>query len=514
MEIKDLFKNDKERLEKLSREIKIGDEMIYYDYSKTHIDNENLQKYYKIFEAKKEEIAKMKNRENINFTENRKVLHISLRSGNVIKNLKGENVELENEEIEVYNELCKIKEFTEEFKYGSLKGCTGKRINTVVNIGIGGSDLGPRMVCNALQQYKQKDTKVHFITNVDPTDTYLTFEKIDPEETLFLIVSKTFTTLETLTNARLARKLICEKLNKDEKEVSKHHFIAVSANIEKVKEFGIEKRFTMWDYVGGRYSLWSAVGLSISLFVGFDNFLALLEGASIADDHFFNSKIIENIPVLHSIVEIFYNNELNYNNKCIITYDQYLVDFTSYLQQAEMESNGKTATKYGNTDKDTGMIIWGGLGTNSQHSFFQLIHQGTRKILCEFLCSLKSLNDYKINDSLHKHLYSNFVAQGRALMAGKHDNNMYKNFNGNKPTISIVYSKLTPSVLGALIAMYEHKIYLQGLYWNINSFDQFGVELGKVLAKETFNQLNGEKKDEMIDPSTSKMIDLFLKQNK
>ncbi|KAM0675259.1 glucose-6-phosphate isomerase [Gurleya vavrai] len=407
-----------------------------------------------------------------------------------------------------------MKELSDVFSKRKLLGANGKVIDTIVNIGIGGSDLGPKMVCQALRFYKMNDSKVYFVSNVDSTEILNVFSEINPDKTLFVVVSKTFTTQETLENAKFARELCMHKMKIDEKEVAKMHFIAISSNVEEVNKFGIETVFSMGDYVGGRYSLWSAAGVSICLYIGFENYLSMLEGASIMDEHFLNSEIPDNIPIMHAISELYYNNDLNYNNKCILPYDQYLEKLPSYLQQAEMESNGKSATRDNTSQKNTGMIIWGEVGTNAQHSFFQLIHQGKREILCEFLVGLKPIKSgCPRREKHHSILYANCVAQSEALMIGKEDKNLHKNFEGNKPSITITYTKLTPMVLGALLAMYEHKIFVQGFYWGINSYDQFGVELGKKLAKNILSTTNNEENGKgEHDPSTNALIELKQKK--
>lgn len=544
----DLFTNDSQRTQKFTFKLKIKDEFLYFDYTKTNIKAMKLSEMFKNFFALKRKNL-MFEKEIVNYTEGRKVLHVSLRNKNVLDLLeqmndenekvdelkmkvkdaqkeitgknqkKSENKEIKenkkinelneklgSEEKMVFEELLKMKEFSRKFENGELKGCTNKKLKTIVSIGIGGSDLGPRVVTEALDFYKKDGVDVHFIANIDPTETFKIFDKINIEETLFIVISKTFTTQETIANAKLALKLISEKMKFNEKEIANKHFVAVSANKNEVLKFGIQNSFDMWDFVGGRYSLWSAVGLPIILFIGFDNFCRLLRGASLMDEHFENSDNHENLPIIQAVVEIFYS-KMQYNNKCIVAYDEYLKNIYLYLQQSEMESNGKSATLDGLANYDTGMLIWGGVGTSTQHSFFQLLHQGTRKVLLEFLLPLQPLKDEKVSDFSHfEMLFANCLAQSRALMVGSDNPEANRHFSGNRPSITICYSKLTPEILGALIAFYEHKIYIQGLYWKINSFDQFGVELGKKLAKEILLAMQEKKND--FDESTKEILKL------
>ncbi|TBU11081.1 glucose-6-phosphate isomerase [Hamiltosporidium tvaerminnensis] len=509
-------KNEERHL-KLTRKIQIGDEFIYIDYTRTHVDEGSLKPIYDNMKGIEDKIDDMFTGKKINFTEDRKVLHTALRDKDLIRKLSGEfpDLELTKECTEIYKEFMSMKKFSDKFNNGELLGITGEKIDTVVNIGIGGSDLGPKMACHALNFYKKGNTKVYFISNIDGTDTKLVFDNIDPKKTLFIVVSKTFTTLETISNGNLALNMMKDALKLPEKDIAQHHFVAVSSNLDEVKKFGIKNVFGMWDYVGGRYSVWSTVGLILCLYIGFDNFLEFLKGASIMDEHFKSAKKNENIPILHAVIEIFYNHRLHYNNKCIVPYDQYLSTLPSYLQQAEMESNGKSITKNNEKVERTCFIIWGGTGTDAQHSFFQLSHQGTRETLYEFLMPLSPLNDYKCgNVSHHQMLISNCLAQSRALAIGKKSKtNLHRNFTGNRPSITMCYSKLTPKTLGALISLYEHKIFIQGIYWNINSFDQFGVELGKTMAKEILKDIE-EKKHDDNDSATKEILDLVKILNK
>lgn len=496
----------------------IKDQFITFDYSKTHLTDEIVNAYAKDFKSKGlfRRINEMYDGHITNFTEDRKVLHTLLRKKEILEKILNDNTKKlgTKEEDDVYEELLKMKNISKLMKEKELKGVTGEVIDTIVNIGIGGSDLGPRMVCEALQFYKVNNLNVHFISNVDATESMLVFDKIDPLKTLFIVVSKTFTTQETLSNAKLAIKMFLLKNKKkiDEKEIIEKHFVAVSSNKKLVEEFGISRIFDMWDFVGGRYSLWSAVGLSICLYIGFDNYVELLQGANAMDNNFLEDNISSNIPLFQAIVELYYCHE-GYNNKCVLPYDTYLSRLPAYFQQAEMESNGKSATKSGEFAKSTSMIIWGEVGTNSQHSFFQLLHQGTRKILCDFYIGIQPLrNDCEEIKEHHKILYGNCIAQTEALMLGDKKDNKHKNFDGDKPSMLKIYSKLTPGVLGALVALVEHKIFCQGIFWDINSFDQFGVELGKSLAKNLVQDL--EKGHDNLgtkhDKSTSDAIKLFV----
>ncbi|ADM11515.1 glucose 6-phosphate isomerase [Encephalitozoon intestinalis ATCC 50506] len=499
-EIKDLFEKDKNRAKKLARKVDVGKEFIYYDFSKTHITEEIIDRYLEKMDGFGEKIEGMFNGEKINYTEDRKVLHVALRDKEVLRGISGEDVKLDSDRKMVYDELMKIKGFVKDFDEGKICGVTGKRLEMIVNIGIGGSDLGPRMVCDALEYYGRKGIKTYFISNIDATNTIKVFEKIDPERALFIVVSKTFTTLETIKNAELSMRFLEKRLGKDRAEIASKHFVAVSSNVDEVRKHNISRVFSMWDFVGGRFSLWSAVGLSIVLYIGFDNFICLLRGASVVDEYFRKSRGRSNAEMMHAIVELFYS-ERGYNNKCLVSYDEYMRKFYLYLQQAEMESNGKPSQK-----TDTGYIIWGGKGTDVQHSFFQLLHQGTRKILTELLMPLKPLHS---EEEYHRMVVANCLAQSRGLMIGKEDPNPEKSFEGDKPTVTVCYSKLTPETLGAMIAHYEHKIFILGLYWGINSFDQPGVTLGKKIAIEVLESFDEKKESEKFDESTNEMLCLM-----
>jgi len=419
-----------------------------------------------------------------------------------------------------------MKSFTEEVHSGKHKGYTGKKIRFIVNIGIGGSDLGPVMVTEALKPYWKKGIETFFVSNIDGTHISEVLKKLRPEETLFLIASKTFTTQETMTNAHTARKWFLETA-KDEKHIAKH-FVALSTNEKEVTAFGIDKNhmFEFWDWVGGRYSLWSAIGLSIALTIGYDHFEQLLKGASAADEHFRKEKFEKNIPVLMALLGIWYTNFFGAQSEAILPYDQYLHRFAAYFQQGNMESNGKSIDRSGNpVNYSTGPVIWGEPGTNGQHAFYQLLHQGTPLVPCDFIAPAISHNP--VGDH-HQKLLSNFFAQTEALMNGKSENEVkvelmkdnksqeeikkiapFKIFDGNKPTNSILVKEINPFNLGQLIALYEHKIFVQGVIWNIYSFDQWGVELGKQLANQVLPELADESVISSHDSSTNGLINAY-----
>lgn len=519
LHLRDLFEKDSKRFEKFS--IRFND--ILLDYSKNRITDETMKLLLQLArEAKvKKWIEKMFSGEKINFTENRAVLHIALR------NRSNRAIYVDGTDVmpAVNAELAKMKAFCEKVRSGEWKGYTGKAITDVVNIGIGGSDLGPLMVCEALKPYGSK-LNVHFVSNVDGTHIAETLKKINPETTLFLIASKTFTTQETMTNAQTARAWFLKSAN-DETAVAKH-FAALSTNSKAVAEFGIDTKnmFGFWDWVGGRYSLWSAIGLSIALFIGFENFEELLQGAFEMDEHFRTAPFEKNLPVILALLGIWYNNFFGAETYAILPYDQYLHRFAAYFQQGDMESNGKRITREGKVvSYQTGQIVWGEPGTNGQHAFYQLIHQGTKLIPCDFLVPAISHNPIGEH---HEILLSNFFAQTEALMKGKTEKEVrkeleaqglkkkeiekllsHKVFEGNRPTNSILFQKLTPKTLGSLIAMYEHKIFVQSIIWNINAFDQWGVELGKQLAKAILPELKDEKTVETHDASTNGLINYY-----
>lgn len=496
-----------ERLSKFFTEQQIADEKVFFDFTKTHITIDEYQKISDELEEKDllSEVKKMFEGGKTNFTEDRSVMHTALRHKDVLDCLEKEmDTECTNDLKFICDEFKKIKEFTEKFEKGELKGASGKILNKLVNIGIGGSDLGPRFVCEALDFYKLQDKKAFFVSNVDALELDNVLSMVDVEETLFIIVSKTFTTQETLANARLALKMVSEKTGKSENEISDLQFVAVSSNIEEVEKFGIKNVFAMWDFVGGRYSLWSAVGISISLFLGFKNFLKLLRGASIVDEDFRNDPL-NSAPLMHAILEIFYGRS-GYPTKCIVPYDYYLRNFYLHIQQLDMESNGKSATRTAYSKEQTGMVVWGGVGTNSQHSFFQLLHQGTHKVLSEFLLPIKPIKEFKTSGATHHEMVvANCLAQTEALMNGKKSENPHKNFEGNKPSLTFAYTRLCPETLGALIAHYEHKVFVGGLCWEINSFDQFGVQLGKEIANKILDSVQSGDSD-IFSASTVKIL--------
>tara|TARA_R100001369_G_scaffold29172_1_gene52331 strand:- start:15453 stop:17084 length:1632 start_codon:yes stop_codon:yes gene_type:complete len=519
VEMKKLFAENSKRAQDLT----INWEDFLVDFSKNKITAETQQLLTDLaVECKLQEaIESYFGGEVINRTEKRPVLHTALRTVENDEVL----VEAKNVIPEVYSVKAKLETFCDAVINGTSKGYTGKAFTDIVNIGIGGSDLGPAMVTEALMFYKNH-LNVHYISNVDGDHVHETLKGLDPDTTMFVLVSKTFTTQETLTNATTARNWF--KKTAPQGAVSKH-FVAVSSNVEKVKEFGIaeEKIFPMWDWVGGRFSLWSAVGLSISLAVGFKKFDELLTGAHKMDLHFKETPFIDNIPVQAALLSVWYNNFFKAESEAVIPYSQYLQKLPSYLQQAIMESNGKSIDRNGNpVTYETGNIIWGEPGTNSQHAFFQLIHQGTKLIPADFIGFKHSL--YQDKDH-HDKLMANYFAQTEALLMGKtedvvlqelqksklskddiHNLLPFKVFKGNKPTTSILIERLTPESLGKLIAMYEHKIFVQGIIWNIYSFDQWGVELGKQLASKILNEISTSSVSKH-DNSTTNLLNSYLK---
>ena len=513
--IVDFFNADKLRSEKLL--IKWND--FYVDFSKNRINKETINLFCELLEEinLKDSINKYFDGGIINKTENRAVLHTALRS-KINTGIKDEGVDIYNNIKEVNK---KIHKFSDSIISGFKKGHTGKPFTDVVNIGIGGSDLGPSMVVDSLKFYKNH-LNTHFVSNVDGDHVNEVIKKLNPETTLFVIVSKTFTTQETLSNANTIRNWFL-KTGAKNKDITKH-FVAVSTNIEKVVSFGIDKDniFPMWNWVGGRFSLWSAVGISISLSVGYDNFTKLLDGANEMDNHFRNTKFEKNIPIILACIGIWYNNFFNCESESVITYSQYLNQFAAYLQQASMESNGKSVDRDGKkVNYSTGQIVWGEPGTNSQHAFFQLIHQGTKLIPTDFIGFAQSLHG---NVDHQNKLISNFIAQTEALMKGKSLSeveasdkktftNPFKVFEGNKPTNTILIDKLTPESLGKLIALYEHKIFVQGVIWNIFSYDQFGVELGKKLANTILDEIENNLTNNH-DDSTNKLMKHYKSLNK
>lgn len=513
LHMKDLFAKDENRANKFT----IAWEDFYVDFSKNRITEETLSILLELAEEVKlkDAIKSQFAGEIINETEGRAVLHTALRAP------KDANFMFEGINVmpEIYAVKQKIEAFTNQVVTGELKGFTGKAFTDVVNIGIGGSDLGPAMVVEALQFYKNHLT-THFVSNIDGDHVNEVIRKLNPETTLFVIVSKTFTTQETLSNANTIKTWFLKSATED--AIAKH-FVAVSTNIKNVTAFGIAENnvFPMWDWVGGRFSLWSAVGLTISLAVGYKNFDSLLQGANKMDNHFKNENFKTNIPVVLALISVWYNNFFQAESEAIIPYSQYLNQFATYLQQGIMESNGKSVDRNGNKiTYQTGTLIWGEPGTNSQHAFFQLIHQGTKLIPADFIGFTQSL--YGNQDHQDK-LMSNFLAQTEALLNGKTEAEViaegtdakiipFKIFEGNKPTNTIFINKLTPESLGKLIAMYEHKIFVQGIIWNIFSYDQFGVELGKQLASRILQEFNGDTVNKH-DASTQNLLNHFKKMS-
>ncbi|MBY0579786.1 MAG: glucose-6-phosphate isomerase [Burkholderiales bacterium] len=518
MTMRELFDADPSRFDRFS--IEFGD--ILLDYSKNLITPETMKLLCDLGRASELETwrEKMFTGEKINFTENRAVLHTALRSA---IDMKSDPVMCDGEDVlpGIRRVLKKMRGFAEDIRRGAWLGYTGKAITDVVNIGIGGSHLGPFMVTEALRPYSRDGLRVHFVSNIDGADLYGKLERLDPETTLFIVASKTFTTQETLVNATSARNWFLEKA-KDTIHVSKH-FVALSTNSAAIGTFGIDTEFEFWDWVGGRYSLWSAIGLSIAVFIGMDNFEELLRGAHEMDNHFRHAPMEKNLPVVMGLLGVWYVNFFDAESHAVLPYDESLHRFPAYLQQGDMESNGKRVDREGNpVDYKTGPVIWGEPGTNGQHAFYQLIHQGTRMIPADFLAPIEAHHPWKDH---HAILLSNFFAQTEALMKGKTELEArtelekaglsgdtlesllpHKIFPGDRPTNSILFGKLTPRTLGALIALYEHKIFVQGIIWRINSFDQWGVELGKQLASKILPELSMQNPSASHDASTNHLI--------
>ncbi|MDX2493479.1 MAG: glucose-6-phosphate isomerase [Desulfuromusa sp.] len=519
--LRDLFAEDPQRFEKFS--LKFDD--ILFDFSKHRITKSSLKLLIELAEQSglPEKITKMFAGEKINITEQRPALHIALR------NRSNRPILVDGQDImpQVNAVLKKMEEFCEQVRGGHWLGATGQPISDIVNIGIGGSDLGPLMVSEALKPYGHKRLNVHFVSNVDATHLTETLRHLNPETTLFLIASKTFTTQETMTNAHSAKQWLVDRIK--DKDAVARHFVAISTNLELVSQFGInpDNMFVFWDWVGGRYSLWSAIGLSIALYIGMDQFEELLAGAHEVDEHFRTATFDKNIPVIMGMLGIWYNNFFAADSHAILPYDQYLHRFPAYFQQSDMESSGKRVTISGEQiDYSTGPIIWGEPGTNGQHAFYQLLHQGTKLVPCDFLAPIESQNPLGEHQKI---LLSNFFAQPEALMKGKtaeeahaelkaegvspqqiEDLLPHKVFPGNRPSSSFLFQKLTPHTLGSLIAFYEHKIFTQGAIWNINSFDQWGVELGKQLAKKILPELAPEQQTiSSHDSSTNGLINCY-----
>ena len=518
--LRTLFQEDTQRFSRFS--LKFED--ILVDFSKNRITEETHKLLLDLVEECKlsEAIEAMFSGKAINQTEDRAVLHVALR------NRSNDPIQVDGEDVmpDVNEVLEKMKTFSEKIISGEWKGFRGKPIRDIVNIGIGGSDLGSVMVTEALKPYKKEHIDVHYVSNVDGTHISEVLKPLNPETTLFVIASKTFTTQETMTNANTAKDWFLKQAN--DKEAVKKHFVALSTNREEVEKFGIdpENMFGFWDWVGGRYSLWSAIGLTIACSIGFENFEELLAGGHAMDQHFRNTVPEKNIPVTLALIGIWYNNFFGAETESILPYDQYMHRFAAYFQQGNMESNGKYVDRAGDpVDYQTGPVIWGAPGTYGQHAFYQLIHQGTKLIPCDFLAPAKSQNP--IGDH-HAKLLANFFAQTEALMMGKTEEEAaqelrdqgkseeeikklapFKTFQGNRPTNSILFEKLTPRTLGALISMYEHKIFVQGVIWNIFSFDQWGVELGKQLAKKILPELDSDSTVTSHDASTNGLINAF-----
>jgi len=518
--MRDLFRDDARRFQHFS--LQAGD--ILLDFSKNLITAETLKLLLKLAQEAglKGAIAAMFGGEKINFTENRAVLHVALR------NRSERPILVDGHDVmpDVRAVLAHMRTFSEQVRSGRWKGHTGKRISDIVNIGIGGSDLGPVMATEALKPYAKPGLNVHFVSNIDGSQLTETLRRLDPESTLFIVASKTFTTLETLTNARSAREWFMASA-KSEAAVAKH-FVAVSTNAAEVKKFGIDTKnmFGFWDWVGGRYSLWSAIGLSIALAIGMDRFEELLAGAHAMDEHFRSAAPEKNLPVVLGLLGIWYNNFFGAQTQAILPYNQHLHRFPAYLQQLDMESDGKRIDRDGRAvDYSTGPVIWGEAGTNGQHAFYQLIHQGTKLVPADFLAAIETHNPIGEH---HAILLSNFFAQTEALMRGKTPAEAraelkaagmsgaalerllpHKTFAGNKPTNSILFQKLDPRTLGSLVALYEHKVFVQGTIWRINCFDQWGVELGKQLAQNILPELQTKGRVSSHDASTNGLINRY-----
>lgn len=527
-QIKDLFAKDHDRFKKFSASFND----ILLDYSKNILTDETFALLLKL--AEQADVRGWTNRmfdgEKINTTEDRAVLHIALRNRSNRKII----VDGKNVTDSVNATLAQIRTFTEKVRSGEWKGYTGKKITDFVNIGIGGSDLGPVMVTTALTPYARDDLHVHFVSNVDGTHIAEITKRLNPETTLFIVASKTFTTQETISNAVSAKAWFVKNIPaNDVARAVALHFVALSTNAVEVKKFGIDtaNMFEFWDWVGGRYSVWSAIGLSVALYIGIDHFEEFLLGAHELDEHFRTAPFEKNLPVILGLVGLWYNNFFGAQTEAILPYDQYLSRFAAYFQQGDMESNGKGVSRDGErVDYSTGPIIWGEPGTNGQHAFYQLIHQGTKLIPCDFIAPIETHNPLGQH---HKILLSNFFAQTEALMKGKTDQEVraeltkegitgekldklapHKVFLGNRPTNSIMVQKITPRSLGSLVALYEHKIFVQGVIWRINSFDQWGVELGKQLAKSILPELEGKSEVTSHDSSTNGLINHFKSRSK
>ncbi|WQV49846.1 glucose-6-phosphate isomerase [Helicobacter pylori] len=522
--MRDWFSKDKERASRYFVQL----ESLSLDYSKNRLNDTTLKLLFELANdcSLKEKIEAMFKGEKINTTEKRAVLHTALR------NLNDAEILLDNMEVlkSVRSVLKRMRAFSDSVRSGKRLGYTNQVITDIVNIGIGGSDLGALMVCTALKRYGHPRLKMHFVSNVDGTQILDVLEKINPASTLFIVASKTFSTQETLTNALTARKWFVERSG-DEKHIAKH-FVAVSTNKEAVQQFGIDEHnmFEFWDFVGGRYSLWSAIGLSIMIYLGKKNFNALLKGAYLMDEHFRNAPFESNLPVLMGLIGVWYINFFQSKSHLIAPYDQYLRHFPKFIQQLDMESNGKRISKKGEIiPYDTCPVVWGDMGINAQHAFFQLLHQGTHLIPIDFIASLDKKPNAKGH---HEILFSNVLAQAQAFMKGKSyeealgellskgldkdeakDLAHHRVFFGNRPSNILLLEKISPSNIGALVALYEHKVFVQGVIWDINSFDQWGVELGKELAVPILQELEGHKSNAYFDSSTKRLIELYKNYN-
>ncbi|GAA7501107.1 glucose-6-phosphate isomerase [Helicobacter pylori] len=522
--MRDWFSKDKERASRYFVQL----ESLSLDYSKNRLNDTTLKLLFELANdcSLKEKIEAMFKGEKINTTEKRAVLHTALRS------LNDAEILLDNMEVlkSVRSVLKRMRAFSDSVRSGKRLGYTNQVITDIVNIGIGGSDLGALMVCTALKRYGHPRLKMHFVSNVDGTQILGVLEKINPASTLFIVASKTFSTQETLTNALTARKWFVERSG-DEKHIAKH-FVAVSTNKEAVQQFGIDEHnmFEFWDFVGGRYSLWSAIGLSIMIYLGKKNFNALLKGAYLMDEHFRNAPFESNLPVLMGLIGVWYINFFQSKSHLIAPYDQYLRHFPKFIQQLDMESNGKRISKKGEIiPYDTCPVVWGDMGINAQHAFFQLLHQGTHLIPIDFIASLDKKPNAKGH---HEILFSNVLAQAQAFMKGKSyeealgellskgldkdeakDLAHHRVFFGNRPSNILLLEKISPSNIGALVALYEHKVFVQGVIWDINSFDQWGVELGKELAVPILQELEGHKSNAYFDSSTKHLIELYKNYN-
>ena len=517
LHLRELFSSDETRGEKFSLEAS----GLYFDYSKNRLTDETLPLLFRLAEESglKARIEAMFQGEKINVTEKRAVLHVALRAP------KGSSILVDGVNVvpEVHEVLDRMESFSNRVRSGEWTGFTGKRMRNIVNIGIGGSDLGPVMAYEALKHYSDRNLNLRFVSNIDGTDFAEATRDLDPEETLFIISSKTFTTLETLTNARSAREWSLATL-KEDKAVAKH-FVAVSTNAEEVTKFGIDtaNMFGFWDWVGGRYSYDSAIGLSLMIGIGPDNFRRMLSGFHEMDEHFRTAPFEKNMPVLLGLIGLWYTNFFGSETVAILPYDHYLSRFSAYLQQLDMESNGKHVDLEGHkVDYQTGPVIWGTPGTNGQHAYYQLIHQGTKLIPCDFIGFCQTLNPLNRH---HDILMANFFAQTEALAFGKTAEEVaadgvpdfqvaHRTFEGNHPTNTILAERLTPEILGKLVALYEHKVFVQGTLWHINSFDQWGVELGKVLATRIIPELENSEAPKLThDSSTNSLIERYRKSN-